>query len=150
MAPTPGSAIFVDTNILIYASFPESVFHVVARTRLSELESAGAQFWTSRQTLREYLAATTRPGAFVPAPSPVTIVRAVRQFEIQFEIADENAGVTADLLDLLELRGAQGKQIHDANIAATMRRYHIPYLLTHNTADFVRYAPDISVLPLIH
>jgi predicted nucleic acid-binding protein len=66
MAPTPGSAIFLDTNILIYASFPESIFHIVARTRLSELES------------------------------------------------------------------------------------HISYLLTHITADFVRYAPDISVLPLIH
>jgi predicted nucleic acid-binding protein len=56
MALMPGSAVFLDTNILIYASFPGAPFHDAARARLSELESDGASFWTSRQTLREYLA----------------------------------------------------------------------------------------------
>lgn len=57
MAPTAGSAVFVDTNILVYATFPGSPFHEAARSTLSELESDGAVFWTSRQVLREYLAA---------------------------------------------------------------------------------------------
>jgi hypothetical protein len=30
-----------------------------------------------------------------------------------------------------------------------MRRYNIPSLLTHNTADFTRYLPDINIVPLI-
>lgn len=60
MAPTSGSAVFVDTNILIYASFPGMPFYAAARTRLGELESQRVTFWTSRQVLREYLAATTR------------------------------------------------------------------------------------------
>jgi hypothetical protein len=30
-----------------------------------------------------------------------------------------------------------------------MRRYGIPSLLTHNTADFTRYVPGIKLLPLI-
>ncbi|MGA2597613.1 MAG: hypothetical protein ABSH09_11570 [Bryobacteraceae bacterium] len=63
MAPTPGSPIFLDTNILVYASFPGAPFYDAARARLGELERAGAVFWASRQVLREFLASTTRPGA---------------------------------------------------------------------------------------
>ena len=62
MAPTRGSAVFLDTNILIYASFPGTPFHEAARARLRELEDNGVSFRTSRQVLREYLAVTTRPG----------------------------------------------------------------------------------------
>ena len=149
MVPTPGSAVFLDTNILVYSSFPGVPFYDAARARLGELELCGAVFWASRQVLREFLAATTRPGAVVPLPTPDALSQAVRQFEAEFEIADEDAAVTALLLDLLRSRTVQGKQIHDANIVATMRRYGIPSLLTHNTADFMRYVPDINLLPLL-
>jgi hypothetical protein len=74
---------------------------------------------------------------------------AVRRFEAEFQIADEDAAVTALLLDTVQARTVLGKQIHDANIVATMRRYNVPFLLTHNTVDFTRYVPDIHVLPLI-
>ena len=106
-------------------------------------------FWTSRQVLREFLAATTRPGAVTPPPTPDALTQAIRQFETEFEIADKDAAVTAILLDLLKSRTIQGKQIHDANIVATIRRYAISSLLTHNIADFTRYLPDINLLPLI-
>ena len=105
-------------------------------------------FWTSRQVLREFLAVTTRPGAVLP-PTLDALTQAVRQFAAEFEIADEDAAVTAILLDLLKSRPIQGKQIHDANIVATMRRYGIPSLLSHNTTDFTRYLPDINLSPLI-
>jgi predicted nucleic acid-binding protein len=57
--------------------------------------------------------------------------------------------VTGLLLDLLDWRTIRGKQIHDANIVAVMRRYGILSLLTHNAADFARYVPYIKVLPLL-
>jgi hypothetical protein len=69
---------------------------------LNELESDGALFWTSRQVLREFLSSTTRPGAIVPPPTLDALTQAVRQFEAEFEIADEDAAVTAILLDLLK------------------------------------------------
>ncbi len=148
MAPTAGNAVFVDTNILVCASFPGSPFHAAARARLNELDANGAVLWTSRQVLREFLAITTRPGTVVPPPTSGALSQSVRQFEGAFQIADEDAGVTALLLDLLTSRTIQGRQIHDANIVATMRRYGIQWLLTHNTSDLTRYAPDIGVLPL--
>jgi predicted nucleic acid-binding protein len=149
MAPTINNAVFVDTNILVYASFPSAPLHEAARARLSEFENEGALFWTSRQVLREFLAATTRPGAIMPPPAPTALFQAVRQFEAEFRIADEDGGVTTLLLDLLKTQRVHGKQIHDANIVATMRRYGIPQLLTHNTGDFTRYVPVIGLLPLI-
>ncbi len=104
--------------------------------------------WTSRQVLREFLSVTTRPGIVVPPPTSAAHSQSVRQFEGTFQIADEDAGVTTLLLDLLRSRTIQGRQVHDANIVATMRRYGIQWLLTHNTSDLTRYAPDIGVLPL--
>lgn len=59
MALTAGSAVFIDTNILIYASFPSAPFHQAAVSRLSKFEGDGVVFWKSRQVLREYLAAVT-------------------------------------------------------------------------------------------
>jgi hypothetical protein len=41
-----------------------------------------------------------------------------------------------------------GKQIHDANIVATMIAYRIEYLLTHNVVDFERFTSLIHILPL--
>jgi predicted nucleic acid-binding protein len=66
-----------------------------------------------------------------------------------FHIADEDAAVTNFLLALLASNAIRGKQIHDANIVATMKRYGIRLLLTHNTADFTRYTPEIDILPLV-
>jgi len=148
MAPTAGNVVFVDTNVLVFASFPGAPLHAAARARLTELDANGAVLWTSRQVLREFLSVTTRPGIVVPPPTSAALSQSVCQFEGAFQIADEDAGVTAHLLDLLRSRTIQGKQVHDANIVATMRRYGIQWLLTHNTSDFTRYAPDISVLPL--
>ena len=145
--------VLIDTNILVYASFPGTPFYYAARARLGGLERDGVLFWTSRQVLREFLASTTRPGAVVPTPTLDALSKAVRQFEAEFEIADEDAAVTAILLNLLKSKPVGGKRIHDANhdanIVATMRRYGIPSLLTHNTTDFTRYLPDINLLPLI-
>jgi hypothetical protein len=77
------------------------------------------------------------------------VLLAVRRFEVDFKVADEDAAVTSILIDLLKSRTVQGKQVHDANIVATMHRFDVPFLLTHNTADFARYVPGIQVLPLI-
>jgi hypothetical protein len=57
--------------------------------------------------------------------------------------------VTALRLELLKQPGARGRQVHHANIMATIRHYGIPNLLTHKTADFERYQSWITVMPLV-
>jgi predicted nucleic acid-binding protein len=121
----------------------------VAQRRLAELAGISTTFWISRQVLREFLAVTTRPGFLAPLPPAEFLVKTVSYFETRFRIAVDDSEVTAGLLDLMCNPGVQGKQVHDANIVATMRRHQISYLLTHNTADFQRYSPCITVLPLV-
>ncbi|HWF46608.1 MAG TPA: type II toxin-antitoxin system VapC family toxin [Bryobacteraceae bacterium] len=139
---------FVDTNVLLYASFSEFPLAPTARRRMNALAHENASFWTSRQVLREFLAVSTRPGTLQDGPPIRDILAAARSWERQLRVAEDDAEVTAHLLSLLEDPGARGKQVHDANIAATMRRYAIPYLLTHNSADFARYSPWLAILPL--
>jgi predicted nucleic acid-binding protein len=69
----------------------------------------------------------------------------VRLFQDHFEIADDTEAVTDQLIQLMADTPIGGKQVHDANIVATMLAYGIPALLTHNGKDFERFAGRIAV-----
>jgi hypothetical protein len=61
---------------------------------------------------------------------------------------DETQAVTEQLLSLLRLYPTRGKQIHDANIVATMLAYDIDTLLTMNIDDFRRFSGQIHLVEL--
>jgi predicted nucleic acid-binding protein len=113
------------------------------------VHNAGAQLWISRQVLREYLVTLSRPQTFAN-PLPMTVlVSDMKQFETLFALAEDGPGVTRQLCSLLLAVACGGKQVHDANIVATMLVHGIPKLLTHNVTDFKRYAGHITVVPLM-
>ena len=120
MATTAVEPVFVDTNNLIYAQQALSPFHAVATARLHNLAAAGHSLWISRQVLREYLAVMSRPGALTAPVPMVRLVADVQAFQRQFLIAEDGPGVTQHLLNLLATVPCTGKQVHDANIVATM------------------------------
>jgi predicted nucleic acid-binding protein len=139
---------FLDTNILIYASIAEAPWHTAALSAIQRREQAGIELWISRQVLREYLAALSRAQVFTPPIPITTLITEIRAFEDRFQIAEDGPQITANLLKLLEQVSVGGKQVHDANIVATMQAYDLNHLLTHNTADFDRFASYITVAPL--
>jgi predicted nucleic acid-binding protein len=149
MSPNADSAIFIDSNILIYSGFSSASLPAETRRRLQELESSGAALWISRQVLREFLAVATRPDMVTPPPTSATLSDLIGQFENVFRVADEDAPVTTLLIGLVESLKIQGKQIHDANTVATMKRHQIQRLFTHNVADFARYSQDVELVALI-
>jgi predicted nucleic acid-binding protein len=104
--------------------------------------------WISRQIIREYVAALSRPQSFTRAIPVSHLIPAVRRMESRFRVADENADVCDELLGLLERFAVAGKQIHDANIVATMRVHGIKRLVTDNTADFLRFSSIIDLVPI--
>ncbi len=142
------NAIFLDTNILVYANVSESPLHEVALQAIQSRYDAGIEVWMSRQVLREFLRTLTRPQAFINPRPVATVVERVRFFQTQFRVADDTSEVTERLLSLMQEITIGGKQVHDANIVATMLVYGIPRLLTHNTGDFARFSQLITVLPL--
>ena len=59
---TPGvSHLFVDTNILVFATDAGSPFVSAAEAELEQWRKQGTDLYISVQVLREYLAVTTRP-----------------------------------------------------------------------------------------
>lgn len=143
-----GNRVFLDTNILIYANIAESPFHQAAFNAIKVREQAGSSLWVSRQVLREYLAVLTRPQSFTHPIPATTLAAQVRSFVDRFQVAEDDSRVTERLLALMERFSIGGKQVHDANIVATMQVYGISQLLTHNTKDFSRFSQLITVLPL--
>jgi predicted nucleic acid-binding protein len=73
------------------------------------------------------------------------VLEQIGQFTERFEVADDTSAVTERLLQLLANYKLGGKQVHDANIVATMQAYGIPALLTHNTKDFERFGEVIRI-----
>ena len=113
--------VFIDTNILIYASIGGSPFYQSAQDAIRRLEEENAELF----------------------------IKAVRHFEEDFTVFNDDLGVTEQLLELAETVSVSGKQIHDANIVATMLVNDVHELLAHNVSDFKRFSSQIEIIPLI-
>jgi predicted nucleic acid-binding protein len=149
MAMMVASALFVDTNILVFATNPASPWHELATEALNQARGAGIDLVISAQIVREYLAAATRPdttGRLAPLDD---VLANVQIFRAEFRLVPDSPVVLDRLTELMHRVPVGGRQVHDANIVATMLTYGIPQLLTHNVADFARYADVITVRPLV-
>lgn len=144
-APEP---VFLDTNVLIYAAIPAFPLHGEAVLRLTELEAAGAPLWISRQTLREYLSALSRPSTYTPPIAMASLLADVAPLLARFPVVEDGPSVTAALMTILAAVPCGGKQVYDANIVATMNSAGIRRLLTHNVGDFRRFSSWIDIIPL--
>jgi predicted nucleic acid-binding protein len=90
----------------------------------------------------------SRPSTLTSAISKESLVSDIRYFAERFQVAEENSFVTERLLLLIQEIAIGGKQIHDANIVATMQIYKIDCILTHNVQDFNRFSRLLTVLSL--
>ena len=63
-----------------------------------------------------------------------------------FEILEDGPDVTQALIALFREVSVGGRQVHDANIVATMLAYGERRLLTFNDADFRRYGDRIELV----
>lgn len=140
--------IFIDTNIMLrylIHDFPE---YPSIRNMVDNLINNDHVLWTSRQVIREFGRVCTRPQSFMTIMSPEKATYYMEKIGELFEVADEDVRVTQQLITLMRQFSVSGKQVHDANIVATMLAYHIPNLLTLNLKDFDRYKSVIYLMPI--
>src|SRR5262249_43881914 len=140
---------FVDTNVLVYAAVPAFPLHLDARAQLSDLEAQGVALSISRQTLREYLSALSRPSTYTPPIPMASLLADVAALVSRFQVAEDGPAVRSALMTILAAVPCGGKQVYDANIAATMTAWGIRRILTNNVGDFVRFSAWIDVVPLV-
>ena len=137
---------FIDTNVLVKSRIPGAPDHDVARASLERAVRDAEPLRISRQVIREYLAVVTRPQTW-----PVSITREEALDDVSrligmFEILEDGPAVTESLVVLCREFPTGGRQIHDANIVATMLARGERRLLTFNTADFRRFGDRIELV----
>lgn len=88
---------------------------------------------------------TYLPQTFAHPSTVEQIIERVHYLEERFQVADDTSAVTSRLVKLIGDIQIGGKQVHDANVVATMLAYGIPSLLTHNTGDLKRFNTVIEV-----
>ena len=120
--------------------------HARAQTALSRMQGEGTPLWLSQQVLRDDLAAATRLQASGPALPMAAAIADVHRFRAGFNVAEDGPHVLDRLLRLLAAYPGGGKQVHDANLAATMPEHRITRLLTFNAAGFRRFGSLIEVV----
>jgi hypothetical protein len=72
----------------------------------------------------------------------------VHRFRTMFRVAEDRASVLDRLIEILSAHRVAGRQVHDANVVATMLDCRVHRLLTFNGADFKRFVPLIEIDPL--
>ena len=137
---------FIDTNVLVNSRMFEAPGHRVARSRLERAIGDPEPVRISRQVIREYLAVVTRPQEWPIAITRENALDDVNTMLGNFEILEDGPRVTQTLITLCREVSVGGRQIHDANIVATMLAHGERRLLTFNTADFRRYADRIELV----
>ena len=142
---TDAKRVFVDTNILASALLPESPRYFHARGILRRLAEADAEVWISRQVIREYLATMTKYEQKWSNVTRAALIDAVRTLERHYFVAEELPIVAEQLYFLLGQVPTGGKQVHDANIVATMIAYDVRTLLPYNLDDFKRFGGFIEI-----
>lgn len=137
---------FLDTNILLAATDEARQEHEQAVAALNVWPASGLVLYTSGQIMREYLAVATSPvdqnGLGMARLDAVANVRALRA---RLTLLTEDTKVSDRLLELLETVECGGKQIHDANVVATMLIHGIDTLVTMNVDDFARFSDHVHV-----
>ena len=137
---------FIDTNILTSATASEAPNHLIARERLNRALQEGEPVRISRQVVREYLAVLTRPQTWEIPLTREEVLQDANRLLTSFEVLEDGPSVTEMLIALCREVEVGGRQIHDANIVATMLAHGERRLLTFNTSDFRRYGERIELI----
>lgn len=137
---------FIDTNVIVYARFVDAPWHDSARGSLERAASSGEARRISRQVLREYLATSTRPQAWAGSLSMAEALADVERLRDRFDVLEDGPQVTEQLLALCREVPVSGRQVHDANIVATMLAHGERRLLTFNASDFRRYGARVELV----
>jgi predicted nucleic acid-binding protein len=137
---------FVDTNVLLRASLRNMPLHQECKALLQNTLRTGRTLWISGQVIREFMVQATHPKTLdLPLTMEETILE-VQRFRRLFQTANDTPEVRAHLLQLLAQYPTRGKQVHDANLVATMLAYNIDTLLSLNLTDLQRFQDRITLI----
>ena len=135
----------VDTNVLVHSSITASPDHAKARDAIARL-AADERLAVLGQILREFLSVTTGPQPWARSATLAEATGNIDGFIHRFTLLHDGPAVWETLMALTRSFVFGGKQVHDANIVATMLAHGETRLLTFNGADFRRFGSVMEVV----
>jgi predicted nucleic acid-binding protein len=102
----------------------------------------------SNQVLRELTKALLHLSEITGRPDAGWVPEAIQACQELYKLADDSSQVMYELADLIRSLRLSARQVHDANIVATMKVHGIQQLLTHNTKDFAVFGSEIEVVSI--
>jgi hypothetical protein len=78
----------------------------MTKRAIQQLLKDQKEIWISRQVLREYAAVLTRDQPYTTALTGVLVAIQLKKFETNYQIAEDNAAVTAELRRILQTTAA--------------------------------------------
>lgn len=142
--------ILADTVVILRLMDRRDPQHAVIRQAVRLLIQRGDELVTSTQNITEFWNVCTRP-ATVRGGLGLDISESDRRLRILARIVDILADHPATFSiwrQLIVSHSVQGKQVHDARIAAQMQAHGISSILTLNGSDFLRYTTITVIDPV--
>ena len=139
--------ILSDSGILLRLFEPRDPQHAIIRLAVDILIGRGEELVTAPQNVAEFWNVCTRPatarGGF--GLGLIETEQRLADLEQNFGILDEPRAAYAIWRSFVIAQSVQGKEVHDARLAALMQSQGITHIFTLNGSDFTRF-PGIVVL----
>ena len=140
--------VFLDTNVLVAASVTAHPSHDRAIALVTRLLSDQVPLAISTQICREFIVVLTRQPVEGRTFSTQEAVDVLDRWRSTCTVFEDDQAVLAELIATVRRYDVKGKQVHDANVVATMRANGIARLATLNVSDFHRFEDEIRLEPL--
>lgn len=138
----------LDTNILLRLSDTADPSHALVISAVESLEDAGDQPVLTAQVLVEFWAVATRPMVNNGLGWTTARTESIERGLIaKFPLLEDTTQILTTWLDLVATYSVQGKQVHDARLAAVLLSHGLSHLLTFNVSDFGRYSGVTAIHP---
>ena len=137
------SRYLLDTNILLRRADNQSALHQRATEAVASLLASRALVCLTPQNLIEFWNVATRPAAKNGLGWNATQTQIeLSALRSRFTFLPDNPAIFAQWERLVTTHNVQGVQVHDTRLAAVALAYGVENILTFDTKDFRRFAPE--------
>ena len=139
--------VFVDTNVLIYASLRDAPHHIAARSTVTAAFDGRQKLCFSSQILAEYYSVITNTRRVSKPRSAGEAIRAIQSLldAPGFELIPTPDNVVELWMKLINRHPVTGKDVFDLQIVATMNANQVSRICTFNRKDFEKF-DELEVL----
>ncbi|MGH9877556.1 MAG: type II toxin-antitoxin system VapC family toxin [Nitrososphaerales archaeon] len=133
----------VDTNILLRVLRRTDPRRAIVRGAARTLRTNSHELHATSQNFTEFWNASTRPmnrNGF--GLTPTETGRLLWIAERLFPLLPDSLAIYPEWRRLVVEYSVSGVQVYDARLVASMLVHNVTHILTFNTSDFARYAPE--------